>query len=133
MKLLLAFWLLTAAVWAEGWPASEDFPEPRDLRRAATDLRLNLSDLGPVQFGVGQNFGPGFGPGDLNRLGSAISYFERACLRVEDPRETLAEYRRLRQAYDRAWRAQPYGTPSVRDITLIMQRLEKFYRPLLDD
>jgi len=132
--MLLVFVLLSLSAWGQQWPDNPDFPGPLELRRAATDLRLNLVDLGPAQFRGGSNFGPGtpggFTPGDLNKLSVAVSYFERACMRVEDPRDTLRAYQDLDRAYQRAWRAGPFGTASVRDFGQIMERLERFYAQL---
>ena len=131
---ILWFGLLTASVAAQGWPSAGGFDGPKDLLRAARDIRLDLQDLGQVRFSGGPNFGPGglngFNGTDINQLSSAASYFERACMRVEDPRETLPAYQRLHKAYQRAWRANPYGTASVRDISKLMGRLEQFYAAL---
>lgn len=121
---------LTAALWADPEPARLEFDSPQELLRAARDLRLDLSDLGPTQFRGGSNFSNGFDRGDMSKLSLAVSYFERACMRVEDPRETLAAFLDLEKAYQRAWRPGPYGSASVRDFEKIMARLERFYASL---
>ena len=133
-RILFLSLTLTCLAWSQEWPQSADFPGPQELLRAARDLRLDLGDLGPIQFRGGANFGPGtpggFNAGDLNQFSVAVSYFERACLRVEDPRDTIKAFHRLEQTYQRAWRSGPYGTASLRDIGQIMTRLEKFYAEL---
>lgn len=77
-----------------------------------------MGDLGPAQFRGGSNFGSGVGftAGDMSKFSQTISYFERACLKIEDVRETRRAFADIDPAYQRAWRPGPYGTASVRDI-----------------
>jgi hypothetical protein len=130
LKGLLCLLLLScSAVAQDHWPQGTDYAGPNELLRAARDLRLDMGDLGPAQFRGGANFGSGVGftPGDMSKLSLAISYYERACLHIEDVRDTRRAFADLERAYQRAWRPSPYGTPSVRDIAKIMTRLENFY------
>lgn len=129
-KRLVCVFCLTATASAQLWPQNTDFAGPTELLRAARDLRLDMGDLGPAQFRGGSNFGSGFTPGDLTKFSLAISYFERACLKIEDVRETRRPFQDLDRAYQRAWRPGPFGTASVRDIGKIMERLEHFYAEL---
>lgn len=107
-----------------------EFANAEELLRVARDLRLDLGNLGPVQFRGGASFGYGFNRGDMSQLGRAVSEFERACLASQQPQDTLPAFRHLRQAYDRAWRPGPFGTASVRDIDHMMERLNRFYATL---
>ena len=130
MKRLLCLLLLSGGARAQdNWPQGTDYPGPNELLRAARDLRLDMGDLGPAQFRGGSNFGSGVGftAGDMSKFALAISYYERACLRIHDVRDTRRAFADLERAYQRAWRPAPYGTPSVRDIAKIMTRLENFY------
>ena len=129
-KRLILFFCLTPTVWAQFWPQNTDYAGPNELLRAARDLRLDMGDLGPAQFRGGSNFSNGFTPGDMSKFSLAISYFERACLKIEDVRDTRRPFLDLERAYQRAWRPGPYGTASVRDIGKIMERLEHFYAEL---
>ncbi|MBS2040092.1 hypothetical protein JST97_34210 [bacterium] len=133
MKRWLTFLMLTGCLQAQGsWPQGTDYSGPDELLRAARDLRLDMGDLGPAQFRGGSNFGSGSGftSGDLSKLSMAISYYERACMHIQDVRDTRRAFADLERAYQRAWRPAPYGTPSVRDIGKIMTRLEHFYQQL---
>lgn len=127
---MLCWILLACCAQADiSWPQATDYAGPNELLRAARDLRLDMGDLGPAQFRGGANFGSGSGftSGDLSKFSMAISYFERACLHIQDVRDTRRAFADLERAYQRAWRPAPYGTPSVRDISKIMTRLEHFY------
>ncbi len=132
LKRLLCLLMLSSCAYAQFWPQGTDYSGPEELLRAARDLRLDLGDLGPAQFRGGANFGSGVGftPGDMSKFAQTISYFERACLQIRDVRETRRAYKDLDRAYQRAWRPGPFGTSSVRDITQIMERLERFYAAL---
>ncbi|MBX3170065.1 MAG: hypothetical protein KF760_21855 [Candidatus Eremiobacteraeota bacterium] len=131
-KRLLCCFLLSRCAGAQFWPQGTDYAGPDELLRAARDLRLDMGDLGPAQFRGGANFGAGVGftAGDLSKFSQAISYFERACLHIQDVRQTRHAFADLDRAYQRAWRPGPFGTPSLRDITRIMERLERFYAAL---
>lgn len=131
-KRLLCLFVLSGCAQAQAWPQGTDFAGPEELLRAARDLRLDLGDLGPAQFRGGANFGSGVGftSGDLSKFSQTISYFERACLQIRDVRDTRRAFKDLDRAYQRAWRAGPFGTPSVRDIGKIMEKLERFYGEL---
>jgi len=131
-KRLLCILALSAQARAQFWPQGTDYSGPDELLRAARDLRLDMGDLGPAQFRGGSNFGNGVGftAGDMSKFSQSISYFERACLKVEDVRETRRAFADMDRAYQRAWRPGPYGTASVRDIGKIMERLERFYSEL---
>ncbi|MFN8609767.1 MAG: hypothetical protein U0931_19665 [Vulcanimicrobiota bacterium] len=133
LRYALGWLLLSRLALAQPiWPQGTDYAGPDQLLRAARDLRLDMGDLGPAQFRGGANFGSGSGftSGDLSKLSLAISYYERACLRIQDVRDTRPAFNDLERAYQRAWRPGPYGTPSVRDIGKIMARLETFYQAL---
>lgn len=131
-KRLLCLFLLSPCASAQFWPQGTDYAGPNELLRAARDLRLDMGDLGPAQFRGGANFGSGVGftAGDMSKFSQTISYFERACLQIRDVRDTRRAFADLDRAYQRAWRPGPFGTPSVRDIGKIMERLERFYAAL---
>lgn len=128
-KRLLCLVLLSPCAWAQFWPKGTDYAGPEELLRAARDLRLDLGDLGPAQFRGGANFGSGVGftAGDMSKFSQTVSYFERACLQIRDVRDTRRAFADMDRAYQHAWRPGPFGTSSVRDITQIMERLERFY------
>lgn len=131
-KRMLCLLMLSPCAYAQFWPQGTDYADAGELLRAARDLRLDMGDLGPAQFRGGANFGSGVGftAGDMSKFSQTISYFERACLQVRDVRETRRAFADMDRAYQRAWRPGPFGTPSVRDIGKIMERLERFYAEL---
>lgn len=129
MRSIFVLLLATAFAWADEPPPN--YNDPNQLLRAARDLRLDLGDLGPVRFSGGGTFGPGspaaFMQSDLRKLNYEVSLYERACLHIQDARDTRPQFERVDEAFQRAWRAQPYGTPSARDIPKIIGRLRAFY------